>query len=83
MTPRALFSPKTLNSLTAKGFWQEQKTLTKHNNQHHGELPPPPAARILQLDTIWNKHDAGEWFGEGAVEAIQLIQLIDRYYFTY
>ena len=55
-----------------------QPTTQKHNNQHHGELPPPPAARILQLYTIRNKHDAGEGFGEGAVEAIQLIRLIDR-----
>ena len=47
-----------------------QPTTQKHNNQHHGELPPPPAARILQLYTIRNKHDAGEGFGEGAVEAI-------------
>ena len=53
-----------------------QHTTQKHNNQHHGELPPPPAARILQLYPICNKHDAGEGLGEGAVEAIQLIQLI-------
>ena len=55
-----------------------QHTTQKHNNQHHGELPPPPAARILQLYPISNKHDAGEGLGEGAVEAIQLIRLIDR-----
>ena len=41
------------------------------NNQHHGELPPPPAARILQLDQIQRKPDADEGLGEGAVEAIQ------------
>ena len=55
-----------------------QQTTQKHNNQHHGELPRPPAARILQLYQIRRKPDAGEGFGEGAVEAIKLNQLIDR-----
>ena len=55
-----------------------QHTTQKQNNQHHGELPSPPAARILQLYPIFNKHDTGEGLGEGAVEAIQSIRLIDR-----
>jgi len=46
----------------------------KHKHSHHGGLPPPPAARILQLDPIRRKHDAGEGLGKGAAEAIQLIQ---------
>ena len=44
---------------------------TKNTHPHHGELPPPPAARILQLDQIQRKPDADEGLGEGAVEAIQ------------
>ena len=50
------------------------KTQTQHTTKHphHGELPPPPAARILWLDPIRRKPDAGEGLGEGAVEAIQL-----------
>ena len=55
-----------------------QHTTQKHNNEHHGELPPPPAAQILQLETIRRKPDAGEGLGEGAGEAVQLIRLIDR-----
>ncbi len=36
----------------------------------HGELPPPPVARILQLIPIRREPNAGEWLGEGSVEAI-------------
>jgi len=52
------------------------KTQTQHTTKHphHGELPPPPAARILWLDPIRRKPDAGEGLGKRAAEAIQLIQ---------
>jgi hypothetical protein len=45
---------------------------TTRKQHHHGELPLPPAAWILQLDPIQRKHDADEGLGEGSVEAIQL-----------
>jgi hypothetical protein len=38
---------------------------TTHKQHHHGELPPPPVARILQLDPIQRKPDADEGLGEG------------------
>ncbi len=45
---------------------------TTHKQHLHGELLPPPAARILQLDPIRRKPDADEGLGVGSVEAIQL-----------
>ena len=39
-------------------------------NHHHGERPPPLAARILQLIPIRRKPNADKWSGEGAIEAI-------------
>ena len=47
---------------------------TKNTHPHHGELPPPPAAWILQLDQIRRKPDADKGLGKGAAEAIQLFQ---------
>ena len=46
------------------------KTPGKHKNHHHGERPPPLAARILQLIPIRRKPNADKWSGEGAIEAI-------------
>jgi hypothetical protein len=66
-----------LNSLTAIGFWWNVKTPTKHKNLHHGELLPPPAAQILQLDLIRRKPVADKGLGEGGIEAIQLNRLFD------
>jgi len=45
---------------------------TRHKNKHphHGELPPPTAARILWLDPIQRKGDADEGMVEGEGEAI-------------
>ena len=52
------------------GINNERQTQTQHKHPHHGGLPPPPAARILQLDPIWRKPDAGEGLWEGRGEAI-------------
>jgi len=52
------------------GISTKTQNTTKNTHPHHGELPPPPAARILQLDRIRRKPDADEGFGEGEVEAI-------------
>jgi len=52
------------------GIRTKTQNTTKNTHPHHGELPPPPAARILQLDRIRRKPDEDEGFGEGAVEAI-------------
>ena len=52
------------------GISTKTQNTTKNTHPHHGELPPPPAAWILQLDRIRRKPDADEGFGEGAVKAI-------------
>ena len=44
----------------------------KHNESPYGELPPPPAVRISQLDSIQRKPEAGEWSFEGVIEAIHV-----------
>jgi hypothetical protein len=48
------------------------KTHTEHKNPHphHGELPPPLAARIFYLHPIRPKCDVGERLCEGVAEAI-------------
>jgi hypothetical protein len=61
-------------------FPSSLKTPTKHKNPHHGELPPPLVAWILQLLPIRRKPNADEWLGEGSVEAIYLNRLIDDSY---
>ncbi len=42
----------------------------QHNHSHHGEHPPPLAARIWRLDPIQRKREVDKLLGEGAVEAI-------------
>jgi hypothetical protein len=45
---------------------------TQHTNKHphHGELPPPTAARILWLEPIQRKGGADKNMVEGEGEAI-------------
>ena len=73
-----------VEKFSARTAPSSQQTAPPHTQQYclrlrcgggraaHGELPPPPAARFLQLDPIQRKHNADEGLGEGSVEAIQL-----------
>jgi hypothetical protein len=61
--------------VSAKNSTNSSTTIRKihnrqHNHPHHGERPPPPAARILRLDPIQRNHKVDELLGEGVVEAI-------------